>query len=363
MTPPPPPLPLLPLAVPGRTMPGSAIVTADSRDLQFSSRMAAQTPASQLPASWTVVPDLSALPPVRDQGAAGMCVAYACAAARGVHALRQQGVRYHLSPQYVYERRANAPGDGMAPRDALGVLRTFGTCPERDCPALTATAQAGDADAACVGSAAMDDRAVPFRIDSYWQVRTPDEARVALHDVGPIVISAPVYSTGPQPWAPVAGVAPNYHCMCLVGYDDAAGTLLVRNSWGTSWAQGGYSSMPYATLAGCYCSVMVPAAPALPDPLAPPPDPLAPPPAPAAPAPASAPRRPQPLAPRGPAAVPAPVFRRSDDVQALGARGAWAVWLLLLGAVLALLAAVALAFSVAASRAGAGAGEGAGGAA
>jgi C1A family cysteine protease len=33
-----------------------------------------------------------------------------------------------------------------------------------------------------------------------------------------------------------------------VGYDDAAQTFLVRNSWGTGWGQGGYFTMPYAYL-------------------------------------------------------------------------------------------------------------------
>ena len=336
------------LSVPGLTMPGSAIITSDARDLQFSSRMATQTPASQLPTKWTVIPDLSALP-VRDQGAAGMCVAFACAAARGVHALRQQNVRYALSPMYVYERRSNFPDDGMSPRDALGVLRRFGTCPERDCPALTATAAAGDNDKSCIGSSSMDDHAVPFRIDSYWQVKTPDEARVALHDVGPIIISAPIYSISAQPWTPVPGVAPNFHCMCLFGYNDADGTLLVRNSWGAAWAQAGYSSMPYSVLASCYCSVMFPSTPILPDPLAPPPTPPLPLPPPPAPAPAPAPPPspapvPAPAPVPVPVPVPDPVFHRSyfdgEDLDASYQSEKWVTWLLVIAGVCTCLAVI-----------------------
>lgn len=35
------------------------------------------------------------------------------------------------------------------------------------------------------------------------------------------------------------------HAVCLVGYDDSRKAFLVRNSWGTSWALGGYFWMAY----------------------------------------------------------------------------------------------------------------------
>ena len=262
------------LAVPGLTMPGATIITLDSRDYLLSERMARLTPPTQLPPTFRVLPDLAVMP-VRDQGVAGMCVGFACAAARGVHALRQQAVGYPLSPQFLYERRANYPGDGMSPRDAMANLRAWGICPEQDCIANTTSMPDGDADQACVGSTpavrAIEARAQPFRIDSYWQVQTADQARVALHDVGPLVISVPIYSANATPWVPVDGVTPNYHCMSVFGYDDKTATLLVRNSWGTDWGDGGYCHMPYSMMTFTYCSLMVPAAPVLPDPLAPPP--------------------------------------------------------------------------------------------
>lgn len=35
------------------------------------------------------------------------------------------------------------------------------------------------------------------------------------------------------------------HAMCIVGYDDGAGTFLVMNSWGTKWAQRGFCQVAY----------------------------------------------------------------------------------------------------------------------
>ena len=36
------------------------------------------------------------------------------------------------------------------------------------------------------------------------------------------------------------------HAVCAVGYDMDAKTVLIRNSWGEKWGQGGYFTMPFA---------------------------------------------------------------------------------------------------------------------
>ena len=35
------------------------------------------------------------------------------------------------------------------------------------------------------------------------------------------------------------------HAILAVGYDEAAQTILFRNSWGAPWGQAGYGTMPY----------------------------------------------------------------------------------------------------------------------
>ncbi len=48
-------------------------------------------------------------------------------------------------------------------------------------------------------------------------------------------------------------VALGGHAVLLAGFDDAAGGgaghFIVRNSWGTSWGDGGYGYLPYAYVA------------------------------------------------------------------------------------------------------------------
>jgi hypothetical protein len=35
------------------------------------------------------------------------------------------------------------------------------------------------------------------------------------------------------------------HCVCLIGYDDAAGCWIAKNSWGTGWGEAGYFRIAY----------------------------------------------------------------------------------------------------------------------
>jgi C1A family cysteine protease len=40
------------------------------------------------------------------------------------------------------------------------------------------------------------------------------------------------------------------HAVLAVGYDDAAQTFTVRNSWGPAWGDAGYFHFPYAYMSG-----------------------------------------------------------------------------------------------------------------
>ena len=38
------------------------------------------------------------------------------------------------------------------------------------------------------------------------------------------------------------------HAVCLVGYNDTTQRFIAKNSWGSSWGDGGYFYMPYAVI-------------------------------------------------------------------------------------------------------------------
>jgi C1A family cysteine protease len=92
------------------------------------------------------------------------------------------------------------------------------------------------------------------RITEYSRLETLPDMLQCLADGFPFVFGFMVYpdfggpevaKTGilqlPKPDQPCQGG----HAVCAVGYDMDAKTVLVRNSWGEGWGQGGYFTMPF----------------------------------------------------------------------------------------------------------------------
>ena len=72
----------------------------------------------------------------------------------------------------------------------------------------------------------------------------------------PVVIAARLYKSFKSKEARKTGLIPvpnpatekstGGHAMIAVGYDNARQVIIVRNSWGTDWGDGGYCYIPYA---------------------------------------------------------------------------------------------------------------------
>ena len=87
--------------------------------------------------------------------------------------------------------------------------------------------------------------------------RTLDQFRGCLAAGYPFVFGFRVYDSFESPQVaqtgtvnlPGAGEQPlGGHAVLAVGYDDSSSRFIVRNSWGTSWGQRGYFTMPYTYL-------------------------------------------------------------------------------------------------------------------
>ena len=76
--------------------------------------------------------------------------------------------------------------------------------------------------------------------------------RHCLAKAGPVVIGVQVYQSfedtpsGNVPMPEVAEELLGGHAILLVGYDDKTQRFTFRNSWGTSWGDAGYGTLPYA---------------------------------------------------------------------------------------------------------------------
>lgn len=80
------------------------------------------------------------------------------------------------------------------------------------------------------------------------------DLRVCLAQGHPFTIGFVVYESFESDAVAKTGIVnmPSYnerslggHAVLVVGYNDAQGRFLVRNSWGSNWGQGGYFTIPY----------------------------------------------------------------------------------------------------------------------
>lgn len=92
------------------------------------------------------------------------------------------------------------------------------------------------------------------RITEYSRLSTLPDMLQCLSDGFPFVFGFMVYPECMSPEVAKTGVlhlpkpgevASGGHAVCAVGYDMESKTLLVRNSWGEGWGQGGYFTMPF----------------------------------------------------------------------------------------------------------------------
>ena len=81
-------------------------------------------------------------------------------------------------------------------------------------------------------------------IKEYAMVRSLVQLKYALFMNGPCVGALPVYNSNPKFWEKLQGdKLQGYHAISIVGYDKEG--FVIRNSWGTSFADKGYTKIPY----------------------------------------------------------------------------------------------------------------------
>lgn len=154
------------------------------------------------------------MPPVRNQGSTQTCV---CQSLTGVLDVlyneqhNQNGKCNNFPISELYGIRSNKPQEGMSIKDALRHLRKNGL--------------------------------KGFKINGYALVPNIKALKQCLVMFGPCVCGLPVYSDNdPYFWKDGHDFAGG-HCVTLVGYNKKG--FILRNSWGTGWAEKGYITIPY----------------------------------------------------------------------------------------------------------------------
>ena len=198
--------------------------------------------------------------PIDDQGNLGSCTGNAIAGA--IDLIDQKNnKRIRVSRLFVYYQERvlehNVYYDaGAYIRDGIKACYTWGAPLESLWPYNI------NKWATTPSTAAYTD-ALTRKIVSYAKCANFTAVKNAIASGTPVVIGFTVYDSFEGPQCTTTGVMPypnvnreqilGGHAVCIVGYSDnfrstGQGYFIVRNSWGTSWGDGGYFYMPYAVL-------------------------------------------------------------------------------------------------------------------
>lgn len=82
-----------------------------------------------------------------------------------------------------------------------------------------------------------------FKINEYGLIRSQIQLKNAIIMNGPCFAALPVYSWDKFFWKNNGNGLMGYHAISIVGYNETG--FIIRNSWGKSFADGGYTEIPY----------------------------------------------------------------------------------------------------------------------
>lgn len=157
------------------------------------------------------------MPKVLDQGAQQICVPCTVSAYLNWKENLKDGITKDngIKMSEIYKSRTNF-GEGMTYKDALGFLKNKGVQSESGVLSINAYG--------LVGSILM--------------------LKYALVINGPCFGALPVYSNYCQFWKERYGdYLQGYHAIAIVGYNEEG--FIIRNSWGKSFCDKGYTTIPY----------------------------------------------------------------------------------------------------------------------
>jgi len=258
----------------------------DIRDYTFESKEllskkeihALVTPTGLQKANRTTLPSSVDLrrwcPPIEDQGEIGSCTAHAGVGMVEYYEKRAFGKHIDASRLFLYKATRNLSelhGDsGASIRSTMGALVLFGVPPEKYWPYSDKGSDFDKEPSAFCYSFAENYKSIKyFRLDTpkLSEEAVLESVKKTLAAGIPVMFGFTVYdsinqaeSTGKIPFPCSNERVLGGHAVVAVGYDDkieignsdcdvsAKGAMLIRNSWGEGWGDGGNGWLPYEYL-------------------------------------------------------------------------------------------------------------------
>lgn len=194
------------------------------------------------------------MPPVYDQGQIGSCTGNGTACVLDYAHVLNSGARFFTpSRLFIYYGAREMEGTenrdaGAQIRDVVSIALRLGAPPETTWPYITSRYAVRPSNDAY-------DQALRFQALHAYKVDNNDnsqQVRQALSGGMPVIFGCLVYQDIenlrpanyrlPMPRGrPIGG-----HCMVLVGYSNADGSYICRQSWGTAYGNKGYILVPFA---------------------------------------------------------------------------------------------------------------------
>jgi C1A family cysteine protease len=197
---------------------------------------------------------------VEDQGVLGSCTGNAIANA--IELINKKNSKiFDISRLFIYYQERLLEGsiyydNGAYIRDGIKACYTWGAPLESLWPYVIRKWSTKPSTAAYTDAAKR-------KVTGYKKCIDFASVKNALASGTPVIVGFDVYSSFEQgSWQNANGTGlmpyPNVnteqllggHAVCIVGYDDslAGGRFIVKNSWGTAWADKGYFYMPYQVI-------------------------------------------------------------------------------------------------------------------